>query len=261
MTSAPRLEACYFGDQATGAGEWLRLARVLAHTATMHCPDWQVAVRQIHPRPVNAPIGGANSRTNAQKLEYWTALVLAAPIGTRLVLLDADMFLVGLLDPIWDLSFDVAYTIRPAGVPWPLNGGFIALRVSLAVQAFFHAWRGWNRRLLTHPDEYQRWRQKYAGMNQAAFGALLESLGDGAGVTIVTLPCSIWNCEDFSWAAFDPAETRVVHVKGALRLAVFGQAPPPAPLAGLAQRWHALDREVGHAIGFSGSDVPGLVRT
>jgi len=52
------------------------------------------------------------------------------------------------------------------------------------------------------------------------------------------------NCEDHSWPAFHPDVTRVVHVKGLLRLACLESQPIPPALAELAARWKMLDREV-----------------
>ncbi len=236
--TAPQLYACYFrGDYQD---RWERLARVLRLTAAEHCPDWRVQVESIAPVAIHHRLGSRTVVRNTQKLERWADVVAAAENGDRLLLMDADTFLVRSLDAVWDLNFDVAITTKRA--EYPINGGVVFLRISEAVKRFMEAWRSINSRMLHDPGFHQSWKRKYAGMNQAALGYLLEAERP-SGVQLLELPCSEWNCEDSAWATFDPSVTRIVHVKSELRIACLDTQPIPPALSGLAARWRALDRQ------------------
>ena len=238
----PRLEAVYFGD---GAGhQWPRMARVLAHSARQQLSGWEVHVRQLHPPPVTGHAAATEShRANSQKLQAWVDLVRAAVDGDRLLLIDADTMILRPLDDVWLKPFEVAYTER-VGVKLPINAGVVFLRVGPFARHFFEHWLAANMRLLRDPTEHQIWRTRYGGINQAALGSILvEPAGWGLG----RLRCQEWNCEDASWTTFDPARTRIVHLKSALRRAVFGIGPSRPGLQPLVAIWRRLEREAGEA--------------
>lgn len=236
MTSL--LDACYFGGGH--ADQWPRLARALAWSARQHLPGWTVQVRQLPmPPALDYPNHTDSHIANTHKLAAWARLVAEAPDGARVALLDADMLILRSLDPVWDLAFDVAYTVRRAA-KLPLNAGVMFVRVSPDTRAFLRAWATENERLLWHPTEHRIWRKKYGGINQASLGLLLER-GDH-GLQFATLPCLEWNCEDTTWSAFDPAVTRILHIKSALRRTVFGLAPSVRALAPLVALWTQAER-------------------
>lgn len=232
----PRIEACYF--EAVSSASWLRLARVLEYSAGKACPGWTVHVDRITPAPIQA-----NARStfiqNTQKLDHWARLVSGAPEGTRLVLMDVDIMVLRSLDDVWARDFDFAYTTKTARLPF--NAGVVFLRVTDPVRAFVTEWAAENQRLLRqNPNKASShgWRQQYGGINQ---GALAHTLGTlGSTLRVDTLPCAEWNCEDSSWATYDQAVTRIVHVKGALRSACLSREPANGPLATLVEKWRAL---------------------
>jgi hypothetical protein len=238
----PRLVACYFG--ARSGGQWPRLARVLEYSARRHCPDWQVDIHQITPRPLAVPSFSSAYAANTQKLDEWTRIVAAAQDGDRLALLDADTMILHALDSVWDLNFDLAYTRRPASCRLPINAGVIFLRVTARVRSFVERWRDENRLMLRDRQRHETWRKRYGGINQAALGAILEA-GAGAQLAVVPLECLEWNCEDASWPLYDPAVTRIVHLKSALRQALFSRAHVSASVRPLAHIWQDLERAAG----------------
>ena len=233
------LYACYFGSGLRD--QWPRMARVLAVTAAQSCPTWTVQVEVIaHPSP--RPRVSEGYVSNTHKLDRWCAVAAAAPDGTPLLLIDADTMILRPLDPVWDLAFDVAYTIRPASSRFPLNAGVIFLRVSDRSRAFLLAWRDENRQMLKDAARHQPWRKRYGGMNQAALGAVLAS-SHAADLVIARLPCAEWNCEDSTWPAFDPAVTRILHIKSQLRLAVFHGVSGVSRWKKLVALWRARELE------------------
>jgi hypothetical protein len=120
----------------------------------------------------------------------------------------------------------------------------VFLRVTPAARLFADAWQAENLRLLEHPVEHQRWRSRFGGVNQAALGAMLTGgIVERTGLQVLKIPCLEWNCEDSSWARFDPKATRIVHVKAVLRRAVFGVGVLSVKIRVLIGIWRALERE------------------
>jgi hypothetical protein len=254
----PRLEACYFAPApglpavagrplsrppAPGlARAWPRLAAVLEFTARRHCPTWQVTVRPLE-QPA-ASSARATFTANTYKLDHWRDLVAAAEDGDRLLLVDADVAILRPLDPVWDLPFDVAYTIKPPSAGKPFNAGVVFVRVSDRSRGFLDRWAEENRRLYADADALRPLRRVYGGLNQSALGSILTTgVPSRLGLHLRALPCAEWNLEDSGWPTFDPAVARVLHVKSALRLAVFGAGTSTATLAPLVRLWRGLERE------------------
>jgi len=242
-----RLLSCFFqvsrGRGVPAADEtWKRLASVLRFSAARHCPGWSVEVEEIAPPE-------PSQRTyhyvaNTHKLDWWVARVLVAPTGDEIALLDADAMVLRNLDDVWGQAFDFAYTVKdPAGNPnaLPFNAGAIFLKVTPAVQSFMTLWRDENRRMLEGPNLHRPWAKKYGGINQSALGMLLEQ--GRVPLDLCRLSCQEWNCEDSSWARYEPGRTRVVHVKSALRRSILDPRVSALRLRHLANLWRQLERE------------------
>jgi hypothetical protein len=217
-----------------------RLARALAHSAAANSPATPLDL--IRPDPEHERLAGLWRRghdpqrdsllANTRKLEIWQEAVEAAPAGEVLGLLDCDLLILGDLSEIDLLRFDIAYTARPPGAAYPLNGGVIFARVSERSRCFMADWRKLNARMLADPRLHEPARQRFGGINQAALGVLLGR----SGVDARALPCATWNCEDASWSSFNP-RTKIVHVKSQLRQACFGERALEAWSRPLVDLW------------------------
>lgn len=259
----PRLEAPYFGDEG---GIYARMAHVLDYTARRHCPGWAVNVRRIEPEPVPGTQREYKFVANTQKLDDWCRVIREAPIGDRICLIDGDVFFVNGIDDVWDRDFDIAYTVRPEYII-PINGGVVFVRVTPETRAFMERWRQVNAAMYGDEVFHMEWKVKYGGLNQASFGCLLETWDHG--LNLLTLPCTEWNCEDSAWGEFDPAFTRILHVKSGLRRLIFDGdvGPPQEPwwtnedLMPLARYWLALEEEATQAEedAAAGASGPGRV--
>lgn len=239
MTDAPALASCYFPRR--GEPTWTRLALVLRHTARLHCPDWSI---DVHPLPSASDGPHWGRIANTRKLSHWLDVVRSASLGQRLLLIDADTFIVRPLDPVWDWDFDVAYTTKRPTARFPFNGGVVFLRVSSATVGFMEAWNLENLAMMQDPKRFAPWHAKFGGVNQAALGALLAD-GRTAGLQLRSLPCLEWNCEDSEWAHFDPAITRIVHMKSSLQLEALGpiRTLVTPPHRQMIDRWKAYERQ------------------
>lgn len=249
----PRLYSCFFGvaEGKAWPEDWYRRhARVLHYSARRNTPGWEIVVEQIAPsRPIAGCYPGATAAFfyNTHKLERWNREVQQAPDGTVLLVCDADLAVLRSLDPVLGMDFDVAITSKRDHTRIPLNGGVVFARVNARSRAWFAAWLDWNMRLLRDSKLHQRWRAVYAGMNQAAMGALLENGGTEIA-KVLELPCTEWNCESASWRFFDARKPpRIVHVKGAMRRGLMDRgnvnALATAERRSIADVWWALERD------------------
>ena len=240
MTDRPRLESCYFGAGDHG-DRYVRLAQVLDYTAHQHCPDWHIDVRRLDPPEYTSAAGNQSHVWNTQKLEHWRRRIVEAPDGAPVLLIDGDMMIARSLSDVWDLNFDIAYTIR-AGTRLPYNGGVVFLRVSPKTKAFVDLWWEKNLRFLGDRVVHQPWRLKYAGINQSALGFMLEEADHGC--ELLKLPCAEWNL--VQWEAYDPEVTRIVHFKSGLRRTLFNMYPSPRAtptIQELIRKWKAQEKE------------------
>lgn len=245
-TLTPRLEACYFApdpamDRFARRDPFDRMAAILEATAAEHCSGWERHIVRIDPTPRQSAIGKASHVQNVQKVEHWTEVVTAAPDGTPLLVIDADTAILRPLDDVWERSFDVAYTVKRR--PFPYNLGVLFVRVSDRTRAWFAAWRDENLRMLEEREGVDAWRQTHGGINQASFARLRES-GATTGLELLELPCREWNCEESGWPSFDPGRTRILHVKGELRRAMFQRFIVTPDTAKALAHYQALDRRV-----------------
>lgn len=234
----PHLESVYFA----GADERIfsRLARVLRASIRRHCPTWTSEVRRVVPGPVAFGTGVRAHTVNTQKLDLWVETVERCPDGTPLVLLDGDVCLVRSIANVWDEPFDLAYTTKRR--PFPFNLGVCFVRVGAQTRTFFRAWQAENAAVLNDVAGARVWRAQYGGVNQASFGRLLER-GALADLQTRELSCREWNCEDSTWHRFDPKQTRILHVKSALRSAIFSDGPITADLAAAVAYWRQAEHE------------------
>jgi hypothetical protein len=253
MSDRPRLYSVYFGED-----RYVRLAKVLKYTAGRHCRGWNVDVAHVDPTTLRAASQNISHANNSWKLEFWRDAVLSSPDGARLLLVDSDTFVNAPLDPLWGIPFDLAYTGRDQ-CNFPLNAGVIAVRVNPRTRAAMSTWFERDRAFLADFGLHSPWRKAYGGINQASFGSLLEGGAFAAlGVDVVRVPCREWNAENTCWNRpnFNLAAARIVHVKSALRLAVFGESVPNQNMRATVNLWRTLERQAdaiasGNAIAYN----------
>lgn len=229
-----RLYSCYFGGD-----EWEAMARALRYSATKCCPGWRVDVERIEAPP---PGGDPCYVTNTAKLARWRDVVWDSPDGERLALVDTDAMILRDLTPVWDRSFDIAYTVTAPKSRLPFNAGVVFVRVGPGTRDLFMRWYREDDAMMRDRSRHERWRVRFGGINQAALGAIMRDDWP-VGLDVVQLPCAEWNCENSTWAAFDPKVTRVVHVKSSLRRSIFGIGASSLALRPLVRIWRELERE------------------
>lgn len=237
-----RLEACYFDeDGSIRGGRWARMAAVLERTAAEHCAGWTRKIDRLGPARLGVA-GVPGHKANTHKLRHWVRIISAAPDHDQILLIDADTMILRPLEDVWRWEFDLAFTEKTH--VFPFNLGVLFVRVNAKTRQFFGQWLEENERLFhAGEDGARKWRRQYGGINQSAFGRLRER-GALEGLTVLPLACAEWNCEESAWETAGH-DARILHIKGALRRAIFGEQLAPAWLSPLVQRWRAADRGEG----------------
>ncbi len=181
----------------------------------------------------------ASFMCNTFKLDKWVEILKNS--NENICFSDCDMLMTGDISDVWEYDFDVACTYREtwklSGRGIPFNGGVIFVRPNERSIKFFERLAEVNNQMLMDSDFHKKWRKKYAGMNQAAFGYLYEKERDIC--KLIELPCPIWNCVDESWMKFNK-DVKMVHIKSKLRKYCLGHSKTPVPYSYLVNlwRWH-----------------------
>lgn len=215
----PRLISVYFGG-----GIWAQMAAKLLKTASRRLKGWEVDVRRVDVGPhtkSSAPGRRRSLAANCDKMWWWNQIMQTTKDGERLLFIDTDTVVLRSLDDIWKRDFDKAITAKESR--FPFNSGVVFVRSSTHTRRFFADWLHENERMLADEKNHTPWRTKYGGLNQASLGYMLEQ---GLPLKVIRIPCREWNCEDSCWRKFD-SSTRILHVKGELRRALFEPAKQP----------------------------------
>lgn len=192
-----------------------RLVRVFKKSALRVMPDVHFEERNL--KCPGSKIPKTHFRlSNTLKLREWVNWLDYTEDNT--VFMDCDMLLLQDISSAFENDFDIAYTVRTSA-KMPMNGGVVFAKPTEGARKFLHAWNDINDKMFANPTFHHPYRVKYAGMNQAAFGYLMEHPVEG--VKLLRLPCAIWNSCSEDWNKVN-ASTRIVHVKSVLRKVVLG---------------------------------------
>lgn len=196
-----------------------RLADVWEYSAKKYNPDADVKLITVDFKKVGNDIKDSWVY-NDHKLSIWRDEIIAS--DDDIVVMDADMIVLGDISAPFKKDFDICYTARTRS-RYPLNGGVIFAHPTEGAKKFVKEWYALDKEMLSGHGFHQRYRVKYGGMNQASFGAMIEAHKQKCKLETVT--CSEYNLCDEEWKYFDD-NVKILHVKGALRCAVLGNVIP-----------------------------------
>lgn len=161
--------------------------------------------------------------SNSVKLEKWVEELRRCEEEDHIILMDCDMLILENPFDVFEENFDIGYTVR-TNSKWPLNGGVIFIKKNMRSMMFMNTLLKINNNMLQDPEFHKKWQQKYAGINQAALGCALENeIYNHNRINIKSFPCAIYNACGEDLPNFDKNRTRILHVKGKLRQAIFGE--------------------------------------
>lgn len=202
-----------------GQNRYDKLAQVLTYSIKKNCPNADFELIKLKAPDIKKKIKSKSFASNTLKLEYW--LKALKETTDNIIFIDCDMLVLGDLSSAFLSDFDIGYTKRTSS-RIPYNGGVVFVKNTPQAIEFIELWNKINKKMYNDYSIHRPWRDKYAGMNQAAFGYVLEK--EKYNAKLKSFPCAEWNACVEDWVKIND-NTKIVHVKGGLRRAVIGQRP------------------------------------
>lgn len=221
------------------------LAAVCEYSANKYNPSSDFELYKI-----KAPDTTGHNRacvSNTVKLDKWVEIV--EKTDDNVVLMDCDMLFTGDISHVFEkYKFDIALCQRTKNIQqrMPFNGGIVFVRNNRAALDFMKLWQKINLEMFNDVQFHNKWRPRYAGMNQSAFGYIFEK--EKYNAKILFLPCKIYNCCREDWPRVD-SNTKVIHVKSGLRKSIVNQSPTRETKRAY-EIWYRIAEESGIDIAF-----------
>jgi len=189
--------------------------------------------------PVNKVGRALNFNYNSVKLKKWVEFIEST--NGEIILADCDMIAIRSAEYAFKYEFDIAYTERTRIKRIPNNGGIIFVRSNERTKQFFREMLRINNKMLHDKNFHQEWRSKYAGMNQAAFGYMLEKYK--GGIKFHKFKTIEFNAVDCDWPNVD-SKTSFIHCKSKLRKLILKESGGRKEYMKVAQMWWKLKNEM-----------------
>ena len=213
-----------------------RLLTVFEESIKQRMPNARLEVIRINPPKLVAQ-STRHFAANTVKLTKWSEYIQSAT--GPVIVADCDMMLLQDISDGFKYIQDIGYTVRTGVRPKiPVNGGLLFVNPTKGARKFFQIWDNVNQAMFRDRAFHQPWREKYAGMNQAGFGYLLEH--PVKGVHLQPLPCAVYNACSEDWSTVD-SKTKLVHCKSELRLAVLGRGCRQPRWMPIVKQWQKYD--------------------
>lgn len=198
---------------------YLLLLDVFKTSVKIHMPKVKfIEFKIAPPKPLaNRPL---NFKYNDSKLKIWRDFLDQTNEDT--IFADCDMLMVKSAKHAFDIPFDIAYTKRTIIKRIPMNGGIVFVRPSDVSRKFFHKWYEINHRMLHDSNFHYPYRCRWAGMNQSAWGYMMENGCHDCKIHAYTTRA--WNAVDCDWKFIDE-NTVFIHYKSELRKLVLKHKP------------------------------------
>jgi len=198
----------------SGNTVYARLLDTMIKSINRNCPSSKIEALKLQPPREHSVTRGMGS--NNLKLKKWVE-ILEKSDETEFIFIDCDMLVIKDPSDIFQKDFDVACTRR--NTHYIYNGGVVFAKKNERTIAFFKRWQQIDEKMFRDYKFHAPWRLKYAGMNQASFGYMMEK--EKFAAKMIEVPCQIWNSCNDTWGRIDE-NTRIIHIKGGLRKACLG---------------------------------------
>ena len=195
--------------------EYIRMGNVLVKSIKMNCPNAKIMYHVCPPPEVDESERELKRfGENAEKLRIWVELIELCE-DHKIVLIDSDVMVLKDVSEVFKNKFDIGCTRRTRNQRIKYNGGVMFVKKNKNSIDFFREFRDIDDKMYEDREFHAPWREKYSGMNQAAFGYMLEKYR--YDINIKEFPCSVYNALSGDWKLFHPEITKIVHLKGPLR--------------------------------------------
>lgn len=215
-----------------GYNDYKKLLQVFESSVRKHMPEanFESIILEGEDRTDNMRCG---RHANTRKLAVWADYI--DNTDDDVILADCDMLMLRSAEHAFDIPFDIAYTRRIVVKNTPFNNGIMMIRPNERSREFMHRWLEVNNAMFLDEAFHAEWNRKYKGMNQTAFGYMLETGNHNADLHAYTT--RQWNAVDPDWPYIDD-ETVFLHIKGALRQACLNGKAPLGSLVYPATLWY-----------------------
>lgn len=188
-----------------------KLLVAFENSVKANMPDCNLIVDELDFPRNNIDTTKLSFVSNTIKLRAWSKRI--QELDDPIILIDADTIVLKDLSDVFEEDFDIGYTVTGSSIP--INGGVIFVKPNERSRKFFSLFYDVNFKMFKDKAFHTKWRNKYAGINQAAFGYLLEN-PELYDAKLKAFPCELYNAVDKHWPDIDE-NTRVVHIKSDLR--------------------------------------------
>lgn len=217
----------YSGDET-----YIKLAKVMEYSVQKNSPNTPLEMTHIKAPQLMSAKKAFDS--NHHKFSEWVKAMDRT--NDDVILIDSDMLILRDLSDAFNDDFDIGITalpgfekflkeapvVRPGKTDGqqdrlPYNGGVVFVRNNDAARGFIHKWGEIDHRMYKEDKAlHTRYRLKYAGMNQASLGWMMENY---KGVKIKFFDCREWNwCRDkWPWPSHGEPGPRILHIKSRTR--------------------------------------------
>jgi hypothetical protein len=147
------------------------LLKVFEYSVRKHMPDVKFVVYKEKEPQITHTKKAFTS--NNYKLEKWLQAFGTEADDDEIIFMDCDMLVLQDLATAFKEMFDIGYTRRTAA-KMPYNGGVVFARNTPEAKLFVQLWQYIDGIMYRNETFHVPYRNKYAGMNQAAFGFMKE---------------------------------------------------------------------------------------
>lgn len=215
--------------------DYKKLLTVFKKSVKVHMPEAEF-IELFLEAPDKRPDKKYGFISNSVKLKSWVDFLKGCDEKDEVIFCDCDMLMLRSAKEAFDKDFDIAYTRRYRSHNIPINGGVVMVRPTAASLDFFEKYLAANDKMLVDSKFHAKWREKYHGINQAAFGYMLEEGEHDAKLCVYDT--RDWNAVDCDWFCIND-NTVFIHVKGSMR-EVLRRRMPHGPKKKAMQYWYDM---------------------
>lgn len=172
-------------------------------------------------------------KDNSVKLRIWNDHMKKTK--RPVIFCDCDMVCLRPAFHAFKVPFDVGVTFRNHVGDPIMNGGIVMARPTQAARDFFQRWLDVNDEMYADESLRAEYKDRWCGMNQAAFGKLYS---EPPVAKVHEFATREWNAVDSDWGNID-SETVFLHVKGKLRKLVLAGREPFGKFGPAMKAWYA----------------------
>lgn len=226
------------------------LLNVFKKSVEINQPDCKFVDIRIPAEENPNPDKPINFWYNGVKLRKWVEYLETH--DEDIIFADCDMIMMNDASSAFDHDFDIAYTRRSkvntividgkTVERMPMNGGIMFARPTERARQFYRDLLEINDKMFNDVKFHEKYRARYAGMNQAAFGYVFENMCED--IKIHTFYTREWNAVDCDWPYIND-KTKFLHIKSKLRKLCLHKHMPYGNFKKAMQEWCNIAEQTG----------------